>query len=273
MKVEYQPKTNEERNAALEITIDDYHNGDTGPGTSVPKTGNDMTSNNCHVINVFAKKLQIMKVDQSENIITENDEATFKLYRKVTAAEVAEGSAEIEEVPGLDGSYVSVQTLNTSDGVVTMAKLPLLADNEPYYLVETKAPSGYSRLIEPLKAAIDMNEHNTWTVLSDLTTSQIKPNPYVLSNWLQEATIKVTAPDDKADSFAVRVVSENEHGFSYDHTNDTTVVSVTYKIINNAGYELPATGGPGTNLIYLFGIMLTGFAGAGLVMKKRRKAA
>ena len=35
----------------------------------------------------------------------------------------------------------------------------------------------------------------------------------------------------------------------------------------------PATGGPGTTLIYLFGIMLTGFAGTALVMRRRRKAA
>ena len=37
------------------------------------------------------------------------------------------------------------------------------------------------------------------------------------------------------------------------------------------GYELPATGGLGTNMLYLFGIMLTGLAGAGLVMKRRRR--
>ena len=52
-----------------------------------------------------------------------------------------------------------------------------------------------------------------------------------------------------------------------------TILTVFYSISNNPGVELPATGGPGTTLIYLFGIMLTGFAGAVLVMRKRRKAA
>ena len=42
------------------------------------------------------------------------------------------------------------------------------------------------------------------------------------------------------------------------------------KVQNSAGAELPHTGGPGTTLIYLLGIMLTGFAGAGLVMRRRR---
>ena len=64
---------------------------------------------------------------------------------------------------------------------------------------------------------------------------------------------------------------------------ETQITSPTYisndngtwvmMIMNTAGYELPSTGGPGTSLIYLLGIMLTGFAGTGLVMRKRGKAA
>lgn len=45
------------------------------------------------------------------------------------------------------------------------------------------------------------------------------------------------------------------------------------EVYNSAGVELPASGGPGTNLIYLFGIMLTGLAGAGLMMKRRKRNA
>ena len=48
---------------------------------------------------------------------------------------------------------------------------------------------------------------------------------------------------------------------------------LTIVVGNEPGAALPNTGGPGTNLIYLIGLMLTVFAGAGLVMKKRRKAA
>ena len=45
------------------------------------------------------------------------------------------------------------------------------------------------------------------------------------------------------------------------------------KVQNSAGIVLPSTGGPGTNMIYLIGIMLTGIGGAGLVMRKRRRDA
>ena len=45
------------------------------------------------------------------------------------------------------------------------------------------------------------------------------------------------------------------------------------KVQNSAGAELPHTGGSGTALIYLLGIMFLSLAGTGLVMRKRRKAA
>lgn len=45
------------------------------------------------------------------------------------------------------------------------------------------------------------------------------------------------------------------------------------KIANTPGVALPNAGGPGSDLIYILGIMITGLAGAGLVMRKRRKAA
>jgi LPXTG-motif cell wall-anchored protein len=45
------------------------------------------------------------------------------------------------------------------------------------------------------------------------------------------------------------------------------------KVQNSAGIVLPSTGGPGTNMIYLIGIMLTDIGGAGLVVRKRRRDA
>ena len=45
----------------------------------------------------------------------------------------------------------------------------------------------------------------------------------------------------------------------------------SFFIENEPGAALPNAGGPGTNLIYLCGIMLTGLAGAGLVMRRRKR--
>jgi LPXTG-motif cell wall-anchored protein len=46
---------------------------------------------------------------------------------------------------------------------------------------------------------------------------------------------------------------------------------ITVHIVNMAGASLPSTGGPGTTLLYLLGIVLTGLAGGGFVMKRRRR--
>ena len=45
------------------------------------------------------------------------------------------------------------------------------------------------------------------------------------------------------------------------------------EITNQSGVVLPSTGGSGTNFIYILGTILTVFAGAGLVMRKRRRDA
>ena len=51
---------------------------------------------------------------------------------------------------------------------------------------------------------------------------------------------------------------------SSDHT------AYRFEVMNYPGVELPNTGGPGTGLLYLAGLMLTGLAVAGLVMRKQR---
>lgn len=52
---------------------------------------------------------------------------------------------------------------------------------------------------------------------------------------------------------------------------ETGETTYTVSIRNETGYALPSTGGPGTNFIYLLGTILTALAGAGLVLKKRRR--
>ena len=55
------------------------------------------------------------------------------------------------------------------------------------------------------------------------------------------------------------------------HQNEAT--DIAFEVENEPGAALPNTGGPGITLIYLLGIMLTAFAGAGLAMRKRRRDA
>ena len=79
----------------------------------------------------------------------------------------------------------------------------------------------------------------------------------------EDPAFKVELDDNK---YKITMIGNSDNICLID--NDLTII-----IGNTPGVALPSTGGPGTRLYYLLGIMLTAFAGAGLVMRKRRRAA
>ena len=87
--------------------------------------------------------------------------------------------------------------------------------------------------------------------------------------------------DENGEKYTYYVTETNEQleGYispTYSNTSAPTGGDAAYDngtIINRQyGVELPSTGGPGTPPIYLIGIMLACFAGAGLLMRKRKAA-
>ena len=69
------------------------------------------------------------------------------------------------------------------------------------------------------------------------------------------------------------VVRENGVGLMQGSRNQVEEISqekAELMVMNSAGAELPSTGGPGTGLIYLLGVMLIGVAGAGMVVRRKR---
>ena len=65
-------------------------------------------------------------------------------------------------------------------------------------------------------------------------------------------------------------MSDNTWGNATLSKNDD-IFTITVK--NTPGVALPSTGGRGTGLLYLFGIMLTGIAGVGFALRRRRRIA
>ena len=104
-----------------------------------------------------------------------------------------------------------------------------------YKLVETEVPTGYVKLEEdPIFRVTEDNGIITITMLE-----------------MQNGTAIETS----------------------EQVSQIILSSSTFIVGNPPGAALPNTGGPGTNLIYLFGFLMTGLAGAGLVMKRRRRNA
>lgn len=138
---------------------------------------------------------------------------------------------------------------------------------ENYTLEETKAPDGYIRVGESLTVNLNLTDSytdpKTGTVLTNQSGNALTAPPESgLYNLTETSNLTIGGTST---GFFERVSDSG--------SADSETAVVIYKIRNNPGVELPSTGGPGTSLIYLFGIIAAGLAGTGLVMRKRRKAA
>ena len=219
---------------------------------------------NNHVINVFAKGLHITKTNEGfDQVLTG---AKFMLYRTARSNDTA---SDIITLTGLDGSWFPAATLDcSSDGMASLSSVEKLKEGEQYYLVETEVPAGYIR-ISPIPVEITTTDYYIQPAGSDIADDKSTTKPSSgLYDLEQTATLSLNADSGiKRTSDETNTTDLTHSGIVASSNNET----MYYRIANNPGVELPSTGGPGTNMLYFFGIMLTSLAGAGLVMKRRRK--
>ena len=108
------------------------------------------------------------------------------------------------------------------------------------------------------------------------------PDGYILTTeytyfevYIEDRVLKVRLTDEDGkpltDEGGDEVTETDTAKLSSETIDNTTIYKIT--VTNTPGAVLPNAGGPGTAMIYLLGLMLTAFAGAGLVMSRRKKAA
>lgn len=110
-----------------------------------------------------------------------------------------------------------------------------LDDATDYYLYEIKAPEGYNKLTAPTKFKITAEDKTDGDSIYNNTGDTIKEN---------NVTVKIDTEDPS-----------------------TTLV---VEIINNAGSNLPSTGGIGTTIFYIIGGIL--MVGAAILLITKRRA-
>ena len=200
------------------------------------------------VVNTLGYEVNIYKTDEGLRALAN---AHFALY--------SEDSFEEDGVTKKDGAEpVSGKgdLISDADGNIALGML----DKGTYYLLETAAPNGYLLLTRPVKIIIDPTSISTKQE-GEGDSAVIWPLYAKYSLYSLEGTESSLSSSQDG----INVKQKNQDGI--------TSYSYTFTVTNTTGVSLPNTGGPGTNLIYLLGIMLTGLAGSGLVMKKRRRAA
>lgn len=218
-------------------------------GDWVTKSGEDLDkSTNKHIINVFAKGLQITKTDLNDNVLKG---AKFKLYRTARSGE--NGTTP----KGLTGSFVEAADIDTSStGIASVDQIDKLKDGEEYYLVETQTPAGYETMA-PAKVELTVSG-------SDSPKQGTSPELF-----------------DRTQTATLRVVGSGIKQTNADGTEDLTGTGISansnnelfyFRVPNNPGVELPAAGGPGTKWMYVMGMLLTAAAGGALVVRRRMNA-
>ena len=165
---------------------------------------------------------------------------TGKSLKKVNEAKLKSGSYKMED----DEDDATDETLH---GYVLLENLDA---SKTYYLIETKAPDGYN---SPEYDYIRI----TFTRAMDDGVSKDA------INWI---TISQSAGNGALHQVFMRPLQIG-------HTQTDTINCFTVVVESTPGVELPSTGGMGTYFIYLLGIMLTGLASSGMVMKRRRRHA
>ena len=221
-----------------EVTLD-YSNAiypDNQP--DMPNNGEDEKESHIkdHAI-VYTFQIKVTKTTEDEK--TSLAGATFELYRCTQAGLTDESDIEA-------GEPIGTYTTGT-DGLITQKGL----ENGNYYLIETKAPEGYNLLKAPVEVNLQIEYATSYS--SD-SSWKLENGEWVLVKHTISSTT-FTQGDDGAED-------NNVSDGSYDFT-----------IVNKKGFQLPTTGGAGTLLASLIGILLMGGGAFVFISSRKRKNA
>ena len=217
-------------------------------------TGQLLLSENTHKIHVFARDLEIQKKDVGNRQLI--DTAKFKLYR--TAKKVIDPETGLEtndyetgtedlKIGEITKKVVPIDDeLTTTGGKITVKDLSYAPDGT-YYLVETKAPDGYTMPAEPIEMHLYLDDAYTHYLAphDSITKAQTVDNPY---NWTQ---------------------SVNRFVYNSSENAEINGTKITIEVLNTPGVVLPFTGGPGTWIFSILGSIL--ILGAGVLLWRRRR--
>lgn len=220
----------------------EYSNNPNNGGEGTSKTPVDK-------VIAFTYELDVTKVD-GVNHDTKLKDAKFVLTRTVNEQtqyavltsdfkvdKWITGTFAFDESTGeVTGEDAEKPTVVSSDANGEFKFIGL--DDGTYYLTETKAPTGYNKLADPIELTISANTNNT------------QNDDTINGEELTELNIKV---------------GSNTTG------GDLDKGSVAATIENNSGSQLPSTGGIGTTMFYVGGGVLVAGAGVLLITKKRAK--
>jgi LPXTG-motif cell wall-anchored protein len=232
---------------------------------------------------VFTYAIALKKVDPEGNELVG---AKFKL-RGVTVTEKSKGYYKVATYSHAATADFGTEIETDDHGVLVVEGLPTKWDVE---IMETEAPAGFNKLtdtltLKPFKTGEEVTTTATVTykdidgVKTSITTTTVE-----YKNASGTIAKKVTVGDADpvyygADGTEITAANFNTAIAAYAaaEVDETTVTKnndnvATIEVVNNAGAELPSTGGIGTTIFYVLGSILVICAGVVLVTRRRMSA-
>lgn len=190
---------------------------------------------------VYTFKLSVLKTDAADNPL---QGVKFDLYKEVS--EGTDGAESGNSDNGLDKEKfwkkVAADLTTGSDGKISKGGLA----NGTYYLVETKTNDGYNLLKAPVKVDLSIEYTTSFT------------------------EVKAWEKIDGVWTLVKHEINVEETTFSGNDKETPLDGNLTTTVINKKGFQLPITGGAGTLLASLIGILLMG-GGAFVFVSSRKK--
>jgi len=206
-------------------------------------------------------------VDKDGNMLTE----TRTTYHNNTTVSPLQGAHFKLTTDQAGNNVYSNNVFNGADFVsLANGKFTIKGlDAGTYYMTETQAPAGYVKDTTVYKIEIIADEHMSQTTVNETDISTGKSIAVTYNtNVLDSYEVKITPIENGVEGTAVTST------FTMTNTNGTPTksepVDRTTAVTNTKGVELPSTGGIGTTLFYVIGIVLV--LGAAAVIISRRKA-
>ena len=221
----------------LEYSFNPDGNGTTETTTTPPSS-----------VKSYTYKFDLTKTNNHKKALAG---AEFKLYsdkdlkNEIFVKKEADGYHVVnrDSVSGTDktgGTFESVTMVSDENGKVIINGL----DNDEYWLVETKAPAGYRRILDPIHITVKsvISGEDTANHIESLTAT------YDMKTFYNGAFINKTGE---------KLVTDAETG------------TINMTIVNEVGKKLPVTGTAAGLIIFVIGL---GAIGTAVVINKKKRA-
>lgn len=193
---------------------------------------------------VYTFKLSVLKTDGANKPL---QGVKFDLYKEVS--EGTEGAERGNSDNGLDQDKfwkkIAADLTTGSDGKISKGGLA----NGTYYLVETKTNEGYNLLKAPVKVDLSIEYKTSFT------------------------EVKAWEKIDGVWTLVKHEINVDNTTFTGNDKETPLDGNLTTTVINKKGFQLPTTGGAGTLLASLIGILLMGGGAFVFISSRKRKSA